>query len=456
MENIKMVAILSAFMLLIGCESFTEVDTPQNQLVGKSVFNDVSTANASLADIYARMREGGMVSGIESGLSSLMGNYADELSFYGPNDQLMQFNNHTLVPSNSLVANLWNTTYSQIYATNALLEGTQKSSNITGADKNRLIGEALFIRAYLHFYLVNIFGSVPYITTTDYNSNSVAVKLPEQEVYARIKEDLVQAQNILPETYPTNVNVRPNKAVVTALMARVYLYTENWSQAEIAASAVINNPLYTWQENPANVFLKGSPEIIWSLHPGIAGLNTKDARTFVFTSGPPIRPVMSENLLNAFEPGDLRKQYWTRTITKGTNSWSHAFKYKLIVNTGTSIEHTILFRLAEQYLIRAEARLHLGDLVGAKKDLNKIRTRAALSETTANTNQSILDAILQERRIELFLEQGHRWFDLKRTDRAAAVLGLVKPQWQDTQVLLPLPENEILLNGNLLPQNPGY
>lgn len=456
MKNIKIVTLLSACILLTGCESFIEVDVPQTQLVGETVFEDASTANAALADIYARIREGGVVSGVESGLSSVMGNYADELSFYGPNDQLMQFNNHTVVTTNSLVAGFWNTTYGQIYAANALLQGTQNSSAITGEDRNRLIGEALFIRAYLHFYLVNIYGSIPYVTTTDYSTNSTIIKLPEQEIYSRIKDDLIQAQNILPETYPTQENIRPNKAVVTALIARVNLYTENWDQAEIATTQVIDNPLYAWQENIENVFLKDSPEILWALHPGISGLNTKDARTFVFTSGSPTRPVMSENLLNAFEAGDLRKEYWTRTINDGINSWPHAFKYKLTANTGSSMEYTILFRLAELYLIRAEARLHLGNIDGAKEDINKIRARAGLSDTSANTVQAVLDAIIQERRIELFLEQGHRWFDLKRTGRANLVLSLIKPQWQNTQILLPLPESEILLNSNLLPQNPGY
>lgn len=459
MKNTKLLQIvcLTGWILsLISCESFIEVEAPQSQLIGANAFNEVATATAALSDIYAQMRENGMVSGLNSGGTSLMGNYADELDFYGTNTQIMAFNNHTLIPSNTLVSGLWNATYSQIYAANALLAGVENSALITGEDRDRLLGEALFIRAYLHFCLLNCFGQIPYVTTTDYTINTTIEKLDEPQLYQNIITDLNQAKSLLPETYPSAEKVRPNKSVVTALLARVYLYSKNWEQAESHATAVLENPLYTWEENLSVVFLKDSRSTIWSLHAGIAGLNTKDARTFVFTSGPPIRPALSVTLMNAFESGDLRKNNWTRTISKGTATWAHANKYKKTTNTVTSQEYTILFRLAEQYLIRSEARVHRGNLSGAQADLNKIRRRAGLANNTANTPASLIDAIIQERRVELFLEQGHRWFDLKRTGKADAVLAALKPEWKSTQVVLPLPESELLLNKNLLPQNVGY
>lgn len=459
MKNTKLlqiVCLMGWILSLTSCESFIEVDAPLSQLIGANAFNEVTTANAALSDIYAQMRENGVVTGLNSGGTSLLGNYTDELDFYGTNTQIMAFNNHTLVPSNTLISGLWNTTYGQIYSANALLAGVKNSALINGEDRNRLLGEALFIRAYLHFYLLNIFGEIPYVTTTDYSVNTTIGKLDESQLYQNIIADLSEAKGLLPETYPSEERVRPNKSVVTAMLARVYLYSEDWPLAEAHATAVIENPLYTWEENLSSVFLKDSPSTIWSLHAGIAGLNTKDARTFVFTSGPPIRPALSVNLLNAFESGDLRKNNWTRTITKGAASWAHAFKYKKTTNTVTSQEYTILMRLAEQYLIRSEARVYLGNLSGAQDDLNKIRSRAGLPNTTANTPAKLIDAIIQERRAELFLEQGHRWFDLKRAGKADAVLSPLKPEWKSTQVVLPLPEAELLLNKNLLPQNAGY
>lgn len=459
MKNTKYIRIIAIAILVVGlygCDSFTEVGLPETQLTGPAVFQEVSTANAALANIYARMREGGMVSGTAYGLSSLMGNYSDELIFYSNNMELQQFNLHTLTPSNSLLSTLWNTTYSHIYEANALIEGINASSALTETDRNRLRGEALFIRAYLHFYLTNLFGAVPYITTTNYHLNTTAVKLPEAQTYQAIISDLTESENLLSEEYPTTERVNPNKAVVKALLARIHLYLQNWSQAEAYASEVINNPLYNWETNVANVFLKSNPGIIMAFHPGIAGSNTKDARTFIFSSGPPSKPALSPDFVNTFETGDLRKINWVKTVLNGSNTWFCSFKYKKTLNTGTSQEYTILFRLAEQYLIRAEARAYLGNIGGSQQDLNKIRTRAGLPNTSANDPSSLITAILKERRVELFTEMGHRWFDLKRTGTAASVLNPIKPGWEDTQVVLPLPESELLLNNNLLPQNPGY
>lgn len=451
----RMIMLLLAFWLY-GCESFTEVDTPQSQLTSPAVFENAATANAAMSDIYARLREDGMVTGALGGLSSLMGNYSDELHFFGSNTDIGQFNNHTIVASNSLIASLWNGTYGEIYAANGMMEGLANATAITTEDKNRLTGEALFIRAYLHFYLVNVFGDVPYVTTTEYQTNTTIFKTPQEQVWQNIIADLTAAENLLPETYPTQEKVRINKGVATAMLARVYLYTQQWADAAEKASEAISNPLYTWEDNPANEFLRDSPAIIWALHPGNPGLNTKDARTFVFSSGPPIKPSLSNGFINAFENGDLRRTLWVKTVTNGNDSWYCSYKYKKTLGTGTSQEYTILFRLAEQYLIRAEAYVHTGNLTGAQDDINKVRNRAGLGNTTANTTEDLLIAIAQERRVELFTEQGHRWFDLKRTGKAAAVLSPIKPAWQNTQVVLPIPQTELLLNQNLLPQNPGY
>ena len=120
------------------------------------------------------------------------------------------------------------------------------------------------------------------------------------------------------------------------------------------------------------------------------------------------------------------------------------------------MEYSIVLRLAELYLIRAETFTHLGDLETAKTDLNKIRNTAGLPDTTASTQQEVLEAILQERRVELFTEFGHRFFDLKRFGKLDEVLGAVKNGWNSNDSLFPIPESELMLNPNLSPQNPGY
>lgn len=458
MKKIKYSLLVSTIitMLFSSCESFTEIEPPQSQLLGEAVFESYATAEAALADIYARLREGGFASGNQNSATLLIGSYSDDFTFYGNNENIQQFSNHTLLPANTQLTGLWNLAYGQIYAANAILEGVQQSQAVTRDGRNQLMGEALFIRAYIHFYLVALFGDVPYVITTDYNHNAKISKTPQVQVWQNIIIDLQQAENLLSESYPTDSRTRANKAVVQAMLSRVYLYTKDWQQSENYATRVIENPLFVWETNPEKVFLKDSPGIIWSLHPGMQRLNTNDARTFYFSAGPPSKSVISENLFDAFESGDLRKSLWIKSITNGTGTWFMPYKYKKQSATASSEEYTILLRLAEQYLVRAEARVHNDNISGAQEDVNKIRNRAGLSNTTADTQELLLDAILKERRFELFSEQGHRWLDLKRTGNASAVLSLVKPNWQLRDILLPIPEKELILNNNLLPQNPGY
>ena len=457
------VALIAALIVIIclwlfSCDSFTETDLPKTQLIKTAVFQDVKTATAALSDCYAQMRDYSMISGNSDGLSSLLGNYADELTYYGVSDSPLQnFYSHTLLPSNSGVSVLWNSSYNQIYAANAIVEGVDNSTAITGDNRNRLKGEALFIRAFIHFNLVNLFGGIPYITSTDYKINTMISKQTQADVYNQIIADLLEAKELLPESYTSAQRIRPNKYTVSALLARVFLYTENWQLAENESNAIINKTaLYQWQDNLDLVFLKDSPSTIWQLHPGVAGLNTIEGRTFIFTSAPPNIEAISPDLLNAFETGDQRKNQWLGSVNDGTDTYYFPFKYKLDTNSGTSQEYSIIFRLDEQYLIRAEARVHLGKLAEAKNDINKIRQRATLTNTSSSTPEELSQAVLQERRVELFTEFGHRWFDLKRTGKAGTVLSVIKPAWKDRDNLLPLPASELLANSHLLPQNQGY
>jgi hypothetical protein len=456
-QNLKILLVLFSSFMFCSCEDFTEVDPPQTQLTGITVYQDEATATAALSDIYARMRENGVISGNVDGLSMLMGLYTDDLTYFGSVSSPMDsFYNHTIIPSNDYVSSLWSNGYSQIYASNAFLEGLSNSSDISGEIRNGLQGEALFIRGLLHFYLGNLYGDIPYITTTDYEVNSQVSRIPLVEVYNRIIGDLQEAKELLDFGYPVQERVRANKATVQALLARVYLYQGQWSMAEQEATDIINNnSLYDLESDLDAVFLKSSPSTIWQLHPGMAGLNTLEGRFFIFSSAPAIAAA-NNNLVDEFEDNDLRKQHWLKSVTDGSNIWYHSYKYKQNENTGVSQEYSIVFRLEEQYLIRAEARAQQVNITGAQEDLNKIRNRAGLGDTSATTKQDLLSAILQERRLELFTEIGHRWFDLKRTGQAGTILAPLKPAWQNRNLLLPIPETELILNSNLQPQNPGY
>jgi hypothetical protein len=135
------------------------------------------------------------------------------------------------------------------------------------------------------------------------------------------------------------------------------------------------------------------------------------------------------------------------------------FKYKLNKPEDPQSEYLMVLRLAEQYLIRAEARAQQGDLTGARSDLNVIRHRAGLNGTNTSTKETLLTAILKERQVELFTEWGHRWLDLKRTGKVNAVMTMVTPQkggvWENFKQWYPIPRQDLRLNPNLT-QNEGY
>lgn len=455
--TIKLLFGTSLFLLLISCDSFVETDVPKSQLDNTAVFESYSTASAALIDIYSKIRDIGLLSGTQDGLSIQLGNYTDETDSYESFGSSPAFYENRLLPSNGTLKELWNTSYNQIYAANALIEGVQNSKSLSDQNKKQLQGEALFIRALIHFYLVNLFGDIPYIVETDYRKNSKAPRTSTPKVYENLIADLQNASSMLSDTYSPAQRVRPNRYTCRALMARVYLYNNQYAEAANEASALVNQTaVFSLEPDLNKVFLINSKETIWQLQSSLSGQNTLEAGIFIFTAGPPSVVALTDNLVNSFSPTDLRKSSWVKSVTNGSTTWYHPFKYKERDNTATSVEYSIMFRLAEQYLIRAEARAHLNDLTGAREDLDKIRQRAGLGQTTAQSQTEILNAILQERRWEFFSELGHRFFDLKRFGALDNTLSAVKPGWNSDDKLFPIPQSELNTNPNLLPQNPGY
>lgn len=449
--NLRAMALVC--LVFFSCDSFTEIDFPDSQLTGVQVFDSPATVNAAFASIYAKLRDDVLTTG-NSGLNVLMGLYADELDYYGASSANEQyFYNHTILASNSEVASIWNGSYNLIYGTNSILSGLQNSEALTEKERAEFRGEALFLRAYVHFYLLNLYGPVPYITSTDFRINQKVSRMAEEEVYALIVQDLEEAKVLLPNVSGPD-RTKPTAVAAMALLARTHLYSKNYSSAEYYATEVINSSGFTLGENTEKVFLKNSPSTIWQLQPK-TGSNTWEAFLFVFKKAPPPFVALASELVASFEAGDQRKSNWIGEVSGGGETYYYPFKYKE-VNTGSAKEYSILLRLAEQYLIRAEARVLLGDLSGAKVDLDGIRHRAKLSPLTINSAPELLQAVESERLHEFFSEHGHRWFDLKRWHRAATVLPPIKPAWKATDILLPLPESELLLNPNLQPQNPGY
>lgn len=446
-----------------SCEEFVQIDPPKTQLVREAAFRSDESAHAAIRGIYNQMiNDGGFASGNSSSVTLLAGLSADEFESHTSGNDL--FYSYSLDPRNSAIKNLWDTGYKYIYYANAAMEGLAASTGVSEAVRKQLIGESKFNRAFCNFYLVNLFGQIPIITGTGYQDNATAIRKPISEVYDHIILDLTDATSMLDDSYnfSNGERVRANKWAATALLARVFLYTGNWNNAIQQATFVINQTdLFKLVPDPQNVFLKNSDEAIWQLMPVSPGANTNEARIFLPPSAqsPPTFVSLSHTLLESFESGDNRKTSWTDNSVVNESEYHYPKKYKVRVVGEPLTEYSMVIRLAELYLIRAEALAKLGRLSEAIADVDVIRARAGLSliqdTDPAMSQAELLSRIEHERQIEFFAEWGHRWFDLKRTDRCDEVLGQLKPEWQPVYALYPIPKFDRDNNSNLS-QNPGY
>lgn len=447
-------------MLGMSCEEFLQIDAPQSTLTDESIFSSDATATSAMLGVYGTMNGTfGPLSG-NSSMSVLLGLSADELQSKSSNAATAEFYASNVLSTNTTVLNTWKVFYNYIYLSNSVLEGLANSTQVTPTLKKTLEGEALFVRAFCHFYLTNLFGDVPLIKGTDYRDNQAVVKTSSALVYASVVEDLLKAKMLLPAEYVTDDNgnafrTRPNRMAAAALLARVYLYDGQWAKAEEQATEVISDKHYTiYEDDLTLVFKKESEEAIWQLYPSLRGYGVYDADAlYVSPTSLPTLAVMTTSLVEAFEDDDARKAAWIVEKTPQGNSFFQPLKYtqRRLDNAATDIpiEYLVVLRTAEQYLIRAEARAKQNDIDGAKEDLNVLRSRADLDDTDADAT-TIFAAIEYERQVELFTEFGHRWFDLKRTDRATQVLAPIKGgNWQESDLLLPIPESEVKLNPNL-------
>lgn len=474
--------IVSLALVLSSCKKLVESPPPTTSLSSDNIYQNDATAISVLTGIYASIAEASSTKNvIISGISVSTALAADELTLYGgpanANSQLVQSYLNQLTPGLSIqpsASGPWTSAYTNIYTTNIALERLAASNTITTSVKQQLIGECHFIRAFFYFYLVNLYGDVPLITNSDYTINAVLSRTAEADVYNQIVTDLVAAQSLLKDSYVaddaktnTTERVRPNKWAATALLARVYLFMGQWANAEAQATSIINNSSRYSLAALNTAFLKNNSEAIWQLQPVNAGWNTEDARIFVLpltgptsTSSSGGYPVyISQQLLGAFEFDDQRKTNWLNSLTVGGTTYYYPYKYKSATLNAAVTEYTMVLRLGEQYLIRAEARANLGES-DAVNDLNTIRTRASLPNYSGPTDQaSLLVAILHEREVELFTEWGHRWLDLKRTNNINSVMQAVAPTkgttWSPNWALYPLPVYDIIQDPKLT-QNPGY
>jgi hypothetical protein len=451
--NFSYKLLLAALVLGASCNKFVDVALPNSQISTAAAFADDEKANSSMRGIYASTQNVWGSGPFSGTLSSCLGISSDELKCVTYSDDNQAFADNNLTASSGGVNTIWAGLYNTLYQVNVLLENVATAPGVSAPVKQQLLGEGHFLRAYCYFYLVNSFGEVPLTVTSDYRTNALLARTPVDKVYDLILSDLAYAQENAGVGF-TDVGkrIRANKWTATALLARVQLYRKNWVAAEKQATAVIAAGPYAI-DSLKNVFLLTSQEAIFQFaNAGTNNYTMEGSRMTGSLTNPVSR--FTTWLAKAFEAGDLRLPAWTLKASNGDTVY---YKYKAL-NNGTT-EAVVMFRLAEQYLIRAEARAQQNRLADAIADIDVIRKRAGISllaeVNPGITQEALLQAIYKERMTELFGEQGHRWFDVKRTGQADALYTVRKTRWRKEAILLPIPLGDRQKNPNLS-QNEGY
>jgi len=462
-NKIHWTGLLLVAALAGSCKKLIEIPaSPPTELSQAQQFSDSASTMSAVAGVYSYASYGHGFMYNDGYLAAGTGLSSDELSYPGSSDpDWPQFYSNTLTDLNNYVSVLWADPYTGLYQVNVILSNVASSSNLSASFKTRITGEMKVMRALYYFYTINLFGNCPLVLSTDYQATAHLPRISTDSVYAQVLSDLNDAKLVLTTDYPSSGRARPNLYVVQALLAKVQLYRQQWQAAYDAAGAVIGSGVYSLETDLNKVFLDGSNEAIWQVPAEGSNSVVYEAQMFIpYSSNTVPGFLIAPSLLNAFEAGDLRKQNWVAdyVVNNGSSGNQHyygPYKYKQRNPGSANLEDYMVFRLAELYLIHAEAAAHLGKTTEALADLNQVRQRAGLAASTAATANDLLTAIMHERQVELFTEWGSRWFDLKRTGTADAVLGAVKTGWQPYKTLYPIPRAQRQFN-SALTQNPGY
>lgn len=455
MKNIsnKYTYIFSFFLLLgiTSCDDALDVDLPSNQLSSESVYSSETTAEAAVNGIYQSM----VTDFYYNRVHSILGQTADELV---PTTGIANVYSSNEIPETDGTINTnWGELYKTIYNANNVIEGITKSTSLSAVKSRQWIAEAKFLRAYCYFYLTNLWGNVPLILTTNVDVSALSPQSSQQDVYAQILLDLTDASKDLPTDYSNydQERIRATKWAAETLSARVNLYLGRWTEAAAHATTVINQTgIYKITDlgSVNSPFIADNDESILQIP--YYNVNYTYEGSSVFTTGGTFLLRKGNSL---FETGDARKTNWTIDIRNRAGVFLGIAPYKYHNGFGNSpIERSTVLRLAELYLIRAEARVRSNDIIGAQQDINVIRNRALLDGTNLTDVNQLLDLIALERQREFFAENGHRWLDLKRTGKLDETLSVLSDKiWKTSDNLYPIPEPAIRSNP-FLTQNLGY
>lgn len=497
MKNYVLISILFLFFIgaFIACGDLLKED-PKDQVFVENFFQTENDAIAAVNSIYSILNStssaptfGGVYHSsywVVAGLAS--DEMENRLAGAAELDQLETFTHR---PVNSTVYDIWRNAYKGISNANFALGGIPGIA-MDEALKNRLLGEARFLRGLLYFELVRMFGDIPLVLSLD--AEITPPRTPKDQVYNQIIEDLNFAVQNLPPSYPAGNGLgRATRAAADALLAKVYLTTGRWQQSVDHCLAVMNAGNYDLWADFAEAFRlanENGKESVFNIGFGTANNSISFWEVGQFNvrllpkalSGqiPGVNAqgwqAPTQHLYDSFDPQDRRRAVTFLTTINNTDGTTttvepHIQKYWDKVGEpgagNTDMDFPYL-RFSDVLLMYAEAlnELNNGPNAEAYNAVNKVRKRArfngveelpVLPDLQGLSYQEFKDALLLERRKE-FVAEGHRWFDLVRFGKLQELTPLAKPGVlpQGYHNLFPVPQEEIDLNPRLLPQNDGY
>ncbi len=441
----KITLILASIVAVSSCDVLNV--EPSQSIPSEGAITSANDLERALMGCYDGLQSGGYY-----GLDYLIAPelVSDNLIWTGTSQDYGALDNNVISPDLFLVEGVWSSIYTVINRANNALYYLPGVENLSEDDEKNYEGELRFIRALAYFDLVKLFGGVPLreLPALDAGEDLYVPRSSEEDVYDFIITELIAANTLLINTN----KARATQAAAKALLARAYLYSGDYNNAWDAADYVIENysDIYLADTYDEIFQTEFSSESIFEI-----SFNDEDGNRIAqyFSPRPAGRHEFapSEEIIGAYHEDDLR---FNASIDITTNEDEPAVAKYTDVQLGS--DNIVILRLAEMYLIRAEAEANkdtpeLNDIIA---DINAIRTRADLVDTDAATLDELKEEILLQRRFE-FAFDGHRWFDLIRTGKALEVLDNVT---SEHQLLFPIPQSEILSNDAIKPtdQNPGY